>query len=276
MLRLFKIEINKLLQSKTFRVLLVIYSVVYGLGMLLFTKSKLFKLILKDLMEDALNISYNPFAFPDIWIINTYLAQSFTLLAAIIVVVMVVNEFNYRTARQHIIDGLYRWEIVIGKFITVNVVSLIITLLVFVFGTIAGLINEGEGVSTLSKMTGFAYFGAFFMRTLGLLSFAMFLAFWIRRTGISILIFIVLHLGWIATAIRAFVDKTIGDLLPIGAFNRLIRTISPDEELLRTYDQLKLTDIISVAPAGQFIVAAAYISLFVFLSYYVIRKNDLK
>ena len=276
MLRLLKIEINKLWESRAFRVLLGIYAITYSLCLLVFRT--VYKKMEIDGIEQAFELKYNPFAFPDVWIITTFLAQFFTVLAAIIIIVLVVNEFNFRTARQHVIDGLTRMEIVLGKFITVIVVSIIITLLVFVLGTLTGLLNEG-GSSSTSYSTSFQYFFAFFMRTVGLLSFAMFLGMWIRRTGISILLFIVIHYGFIATIFRNIrATEGFGEILPIGVFARLIRGKSLNEfdEVFNNFKDLGLTDYIFIAPTSQFILATVYIGIFVGLSYVVIRKNDLK
>lgn len=274
MLKLFKIEWSKLLQSRSFRVLLGIYVIVYTLFLLVL--SSMFDRFSSDILQEvAKNIDYNPFTFPDIWILTAYLAQPFTLLAAIIVIVLVVNEFDFRTARQHIIDGLTRWEFVLGKFITVVTISVIVTVLIFLLGSFTGLFKDPSNSPTGYGIS-LSYFIAFFVRTVGLLTFAMFLAMWIKRTGVTILIFIVLHLGLFAAIVRNRLDESIGDALPMGTFNRLIRLFRPDDTIIQNYEQLKLTDMILIAPTGQFVVSLIYIAAFVGLSYMVIRRNDLK
>jgi ABC-type transport system involved in multi-copper enzyme maturation permease subunit len=273
MLRLFKIEINKLIQSRAFKVMLGLYMGVFSLFMFLLTGT--FTKLRAEIIDALFKFDYNPFSFPDIWIITFYFAQYFTLLAAIIIVVIVVNEFDFRTARQHIIDGLSRWEIVFGKFIAVLTTAIIITVLVFLLGTLYGISNPVSNSPT-GYATAIGYIFAFFIRTLGLLTFAMFFAFWIKRTGITIILFIVLHLGWIAAIIRRVGNEAIGEILPIGVFNRLLRTFKPDESLIQNYEQLTLTDIFLIAPTSQFVMAAIYIAVFVGLSYVVIRKNEFK
>ncbi len=278
MLRLFKIEINKLWESRAFRVLIGIYVVTYSL-FLMVVRTIYNKMEIQG-VEDALNLSYNPFKFPDVWIITTFMAQYFTILAAIIIIVLVVNEFTFRTARQHVIDGLTRAELVLGKFITVVMVSLIITVLVFLLGSFAGLMNNG-GSSITPHSVAFEYFFAFFFRMLGMMSFAMFLAMWIRRTGVSILLFIVIHYGFIATIFRNIKDtEGFGEILPIGVFARLLRGMPfPklfNENFLENISELGLTDYIYIAPTSQFILALIYIGAFMGLSYLVIKNNDLK
>lgn len=276
MLKLFKIEWSKLLQSRSFKVLLIIYLTTYSLFLLSMSSlhSKLFKSDLFDALSEMVN--YNPFAFPDIWIITTYLAQWFTVLVAIIVVSLVVNEFTFRTARQHIIDGLTRIEFVLGKFIMVVTMAIIVTILIFILGSFTGMVNKGGGVSSAGYGISLGYFFAFFIRTVGLLTFAMFMAMWIKRTGVTVLLFIVIHFGFIATIFRYRVGETLGDLLPMAAFNRLIRTVGATDEVIENYDKMALTDYIFIAPFSSFVVAFLYIGLFVGLSYVVIKNNDLK
>src|ERR1700733_10125075 len=48
------------------------------------------------------------YTFPDIWHTLTYIAGLFNLLLGVLVIILITNEFNFRTVRQNIIDG---WSI---------------------------------------------------------------------------------------------------------------------------------------------------------------------
>jgi ABC-type transport system involved in multi-copper enzyme maturation permease subunit len=273
MLKLLKIEWNKLLPSKSFRWLIAIYIVVFAIY--LFIANTFYEKI--EPLRETLQVTYNPMVFPDVWIISFWLAQPFILLAAIIVIALVVNEFNYRTARQHVIDGLTRWEFVLAKFFTVVLITVICTAIAFLLGTLVGLTNEQSNTPT-----GFgevlAYMAAFFIRGLGLLTFAMFLGMWIKRTGVSILFFIVLHMGFVAMILRFRVEEKLGFIMPIGAMNRLIRNIFffIDDENIETVRNLGLTEIIIAGSGGEMVLVLLYTAAFVGLSYLVIMRKDLK
>ena len=270
-MKLLRIEWNKLLPSRSFRVLIVIYTVVFATFLLIVN---FFFEEIDDLRELA-NLDYNPLIFPDIWVITMWLAQTFTLLPAIIVITLVVNEFNYRTARQHVIDGLTRWEIVAAKFSTVVFMALICTGIIFAIGTVVGLMNSQHGSPT-GYFESFVYIEAFFLRTLALLTFAMFLAFWIKRTGVAILLFIVLHLGFVGTIMKFKISENVGHHMPIVLINRLLHVMKINDETVTNYKNLGLTDVIQTGTTGEFILAVVYIGMFVGLSYAVLVRKDLK
>ena len=276
MLKLFKIEWAKLFPSRAFRVLIGIYTVVFGLFMIILNRiGENFEPV-----EELFQLDYNPFVFPDIWIITFWLARPFVILPAIVVIALTVNEFQFRTGRQHVIDGLSRWEFIMAKFGMVKFMAFICTAIVFIMATLVGLSNSG-GSSPTGMGTTFIYLLAFYIRTLGLLTFAMFLAIWIKRTGVSILFFIVLHMGFIAMWLKFKLEGALGPFMPVGAMNRLVRVPFGDvnEESIGDMDSildLKLTDIILSGSVQEMLMVVLYICIFLGLSYYVIKKKDMK
>lgn len=273
MLKLLKIEWNKLLPSRSFRVLIAIYTAVFAFY--LFIINMFYKQI--EPFRETVQVNYNPMVFPDIWIITFWLAQPFILLAAIIVIALTVNEFNYRTARQHVIDGLTRGEFILAKFLTVILITTICTAVAFIIGTIVGLTNAQNATPT-GFGESLTYMVAFWIRGLGLLTFAMFLATWIKRTGVSILFFIVLHMGFIALWLRFRVDEKLGALMPIGAMNRLIRNVFffIDDDSVESVRSMQLTDVVISGNIQEMIIVLLYVAIFVGLSYFVIMRKDLK
>ena len=145
MIRLIKIETIKLLHSKSFRVL---YGIYLGIFMLLFIslpKLRFFMKIVSSLDKG----NFSPLAFPSIWITCVFLAQFFTVLLGIIMAVLVVQEFTFRTARQNIIDGLSRAEVVLGKVIVIIILAVVSTLVITIIGFFVGRLNSPEGVATV-------------------------------------------------------------------------------------------------------------------------------
>ena len=101
MLKLLRIEWNKLWPSKTFKVLISIY-----IGLFLLFLLILLKVRSLDEVNRLSESFYNPFQFPDAFIIISLFAHKFlSLLPAIIVIVLVCYEYTFKTARQHVIDG---------------------------------------------------------------------------------------------------------------------------------------------------------------------------
>ena len=64
------------------------------------------------------------FSFPGIWHNVTYVAGFFKFFLAILVAILVSGEYEYRTIRQNIIDGMSRLEFFKSKIITLFLISL--------------------------------------------------------------------------------------------------------------------------------------------------------
>lgn len=273
--KLINIEWNKLWPNRTFKVLFGIYAGVFLIFLLAMIKAD----NLRAVNDMAANF-YNPLQFPDVFILVSIFAQVLTLLPCIIVIVLVTNEFQYKTARQHVIDGLTRFEFILCKFIDVKLMALLSTALVIIFGIIVGATSEQSGTGA-TFMQSFAFVIAFFFKTLGFLTFAMFLALWIKRTGLTILLFTVIHTGLFVLLIRNWLDKEIAQFLPISVFNRVI---SLNDSVIGTVQDLfqgkgdvnGAIDIVSVAPIGHFLLIAVYIAGFIGASYFILSRRDLK
>ncbi|MFK5098226.1 hypothetical protein, partial [Klebsiella pneumoniae] len=67
----------------------------------------------------------NPFVFPEVWQTVAYFSSFFVLLPSILVIMLVTNEYTYKTHRQNIIDGWSRNEFLLSKLIDVAIISLV-------------------------------------------------------------------------------------------------------------------------------------------------------
>src|SRR5690554_7774229 len=56
-------------------------------------------------------------------------------------VIIISNEYTYKTLRQHVIDGLSIKKAILGKFLVLLSFSIIITLYTFLTGLLFGLAN---------------------------------------------------------------------------------------------------------------------------------------
>jgi hypothetical protein len=58
----------------------------------------------------------NPFAFPETWHTVAFLSSNFIVIPSLLVIMLVTNEYNYKTHRQNIIDGWSRTDFLKAKF----------------------------------------------------------------------------------------------------------------------------------------------------------------
>ena len=68
--------------------------------------------ILKFLIGD-------PFSFPEAWRTVAYFSSLFVFIPAIVVIMLITNEYTYKTNRQNIIDGWSRNNFITGKLVDV-------------------------------------------------------------------------------------------------------------------------------------------------------------
>ncbi|MDI3320842.1 ABC transporter permease [Pinibacter soli] len=60
----------------------------------------------------------NPFAFNEVWHTVAYFSSWFILFPAIIVIMLITNEYTFKTYRQNIIDGWSRNQFLSAKLLT--------------------------------------------------------------------------------------------------------------------------------------------------------------
>ncbi len=126
------------------------------------------------------------------------------IVLAIMVVISVTNEFQYRTLRQNIIDGLSRAEFLYSKILTNVLLSLMSVVMIFIIGLVTGLIYSPS--PTVSAMlTDLEFFPAYFLEIFFFLSYALMLGLLVQRSGLTIIVLMLSQL--IELIVAAKVDN---------------------------------------------------------------------
>jgi ABC-type transport system involved in multi-copper enzyme maturation permease subunit len=127
----------------------------------------------------------NPFAFPETWHSVAYFSSFFIIVPSILVIMIITNEYTYKTNRQNIIDGWSRNEFITGKILDVAIIALVATLTFFLTATFFGLkVKETEGASWTE---GLQFIPLFLLQTFSQLSIAFLLGFLIKNIYILLL-----------------------------------------------------------------------------------------
>jgi ABC-type transport system involved in multi-copper enzyme maturation permease subunit len=145
--------------------------------------------------------------FPDVWQNLVWISGLFKLVLAIMVVISITNEYQYRTIRQNIIDGLSRWEFLFSKILTNILLSLMSVVMIFLIGLLTGMIYSPE-IQWHYVFTDLEFFPAYFLEIFGFLSYALMLGFMIQRSGLTIVVLMLSHM------IEAIAKVNIDDYLP--------------------------------------------------------------
>ncbi|MBI3137275.1 MAG: ABC transporter permease [Sphingobacteriales bacterium] len=164
----------------------------------------------------------NPFAFPEAWQSVAYFSSWFVFIPAVVVIMLISNEYSFRTHRQNIIDGWGRGQFVTSKLIDVLIISLLITLLYLVVTMVTGYSNLADG--TGDNWSKSYYAGLFALQTFSQLSIAFLIGFLIRKAflALGIFIFYFLILENILVGVFRFKVQDIGRFLPFEISDRII------------------------------------------------------
>lgn len=257
MIKLLNIEFKKIKSYKIFWVCIVLYTTLFPL---LFTSVRSMN-ITSNLKETAFSMMYS---FPDLWHNITYFAGWFNILLYLIMILLVTNEYIFKTLRQNIIDGLSKAEIVLGKLLLGAALSLYSTILVIIVGLISGYSFAGDTFNSELIFSKFSFVGAYFLQTLGYMSFAILLSIIFKRQGFTIIFFII-YTTMIENIISLKVPENIGKFFPLETFSNLIK--NPFSRLIN--------GSVQQAPENVYIIASLiYLVVFSFSSYFILKKTD--
>lgn len=131
----------------------------------------------------------NPFTFPEVFRTVAYASSLFIFIPAILIIMLVTNEYTYKTHRQNIIDGWSRQQFMLGKFIDVTIITLIITATYLLVTLGIGYFNL-EASGTENKWSLVYYTGLFGLQVFSQLSFAFMIGLILRRSFLALSVFI--------------------------------------------------------------------------------------
>lgn len=280
MLRLLKIEWNKIYYYKTTRIFTIIY-----FGMLV-----AFGVILSVIKPKIGGVSLNiaklgMFNFPEIWQNIAYLVAIGKIFIAVILITNVTNEYSNGTLKQNLIDGLSKKEFIFSKLLTNLSFALLSTF--FVFGiTMALGLYFSENKENLMK--GIEYLAAYFFKLNLFFSLCLFLSILLRKTAFAFLgLFVLWMLEGLITTVEVIVKNVLlGDGLEnINPYDFYITNYLPlnASSKLIDFPQLKFEGFVLGGSVFEYTavdwsfvwVSLVYSFLFLFLSYWLLKRRDL-
>jgi len=167
----------------------------------------------------------NPFAFPEVWHSTMYFSSWFMILPAILVIMLVSNEYTYKTNRQNIIDGWSRNQYVWSKLFDVAIIATITTLIAAIVGAVFGFKYSSE--TELSQWSQeMKYIPLFLLQTFSQLSIAFLAGFFLRRSfialGVFLFYFIMLEPAAVAIIKKFSGVPTLANFMPLEVSDKLI------------------------------------------------------
>jgi hypothetical protein len=251
-------ELRKLLPYRTVWVILILYVVLLmgfvGAG--------------SSVTINGQQFGNKLYSFPGLWPRLAYVASYFNLLLGILLIILITDEFQFRTFRQQVIDGRSVADLILDKLGVSAGLAGFSALVVVAIGLYYGL-TRGEAPAPGSITAELGAVLLYAAQALGYLSLAALLAVLVRRSGAAILLFLLyvwvaeplLRFALLPDAIDRFMPtKILGALTPNPAQEVLTQVMGASGELL---------------PTQALPFALGYTALFWLLSYLLLRSRDL-
>lgn len=275
-MKLLTIELKKILPYKTFWIIIGLYFLFLSLGIIMA------EYIVNAMVDDVNKRLPIPlphavlFNFPDIWQNLTFFASiRFVLIfPAIIVIILITNEFTNKTVRQNIVNGMSRSEFILSKLQVVFLISFIISAILMIVMLVLGLIHS-DSQSLAMIFTRFSFVIGFFIQMFTYLCYAFFIAFILRNTGLAIALFTLYTIiiePVIYFLLRApfMWENKVYTYLPVNAVIRIVEY--PSIPALKKLMNFELQDQVSLLSCSIPLIYAVVMIAIVYLTFH---KRDL-
>ena len=282
MMRLFSIEWFKLKHHRFFWIGMGLFLVLLSALLVYFGK---FELPIKvesdgsfegEMMSGLIPKTFEEAGFyqmPYLWQNGTYLAGFFKFIPAFLMLFFMSSEFEYRTYRQNVIDGLSVGEFFISKLYSLLLFSFLSTLAVGL--TILFLASSYNDLQEVDLLQQSEFLLALFMEIFFLLSMAMFLGLWVKRSAVAIIILIMYYYvvepvtGWV---VDNYLGLAISDYIPTRPSRQLIPQPFARMFSVRMFSKLEELDQLNW---GTFSLSFAYSLAFLGAAFGLLKKRDL-
>jgi ABC-2 type transport system permease protein len=276
MIKLLRLELRKILTYKTFWVIIGLYFLFLASG-----------IILAELIINNWVIEMNRqlpiplpririYFFPDIWQNLAFFAsiRYILIFPAIIVIILITNEFTFKTIRQNVVTGMSKKEFLLSKLSFILLLSLFITvilkLVIFTLG-----ITHSEVTSFSQIVTKASFIYGFFVILFSFLIISFFFGFIFRNTGLAIALFTlyVLIIEPILSGVSKIPSLHLGKLshyLPVNAALNVIEY--PYIPVLKTLMGLHIQESVSLMDCA---IPLVYSAILIGIVFFVMIKKDL-
>ncbi|MFK7810766.1 MAG: ABC transporter permease subunit [Saprospiraceae bacterium] len=268
MLYFLKIEWKKFYKNTVFRVLAILYMLVMpGIFTLLYIVPK---------PEIAQNEMQGFFMFPNIWKYVGFLGNwSVFFLFGFAMILSITTEYSNKTLRQNIITGMTRRDFFLSKLTWAIALSIGATTYYALTCTVIGFLQTDTFY--LSKfLQEINYVPRFFLMSLGFMSIAFLFGLLFRRTGLSLVIYLMYNIALeplfrYAVHMRFFKNKSM-HFYPMNSMEDLVPV--PFVEMLDEFmTENKFTFLLE--PSEAILTAGVYTVLIFGCCYWLLQRRDL-
>jgi hypothetical protein len=267
MLHLLKVDLKKLLDYRTFWIIVGLYFFTLCMGAA--SGMEFLKWLARTIegFGQSINITRIPlYHFPDIWQNLAWSGGLLKMGLAIMTVISITNEFTYRTVRQNIIDGLSREQFLVSKVMTNIVLAALSMVMVLLIATVTGLIYSPH-LDFPYGFTGLGFYPAYFLEVFAFLSFALMLGIFIQRSGLTIILLLNSYL--IELIIKENIDEFVPSLIQFFPLESIMNLVPMP---FARYAFQEIRDYVTIESVG---IALVWAFLFNYFAYLKLKKSDI-
>jgi ABC-type transport system involved in multi-copper enzyme maturation permease subunit len=267
MLHLLKIDLKKLTGYRTFWVVCGLYFVTLAFSTA--SGMELLKWLARTFEDFGSNLNINRiplYHFPDVWLNLIYFSGLFKIVLAIMTVISITNEFQYRTLRQNVIDGLSRWEFLATKMLTNVLLSFLSVAMILIISFVTGLIYTPV-INWDFVFADMEFLIAYFIEIFAFLSYALMLGMLIQRSGLTIILLLLSHM--LEIIVRENVDEYVPWLIPYFPMESISNLVPLP---LKRYAFQEIRDYLTFSSIA---IALGWTFLFNYFSYLKLKRSDI-
>jgi len=211
--------------------------------------------------------------FPAAWDNLVYIASYLNFLIGLMVIISITNEYQYRTFRQHIVDGLSKLNVWVAKYLYALLLVIFSCLFVAISVIIFGSMNATTG--TNGVFDGIKIIYKYFIQLIGYVTLAMFMSILFRNTALAAIIY-VLYVWFLEFLLSfAFFHKSTNMYIASYFPKALFSSIVPKPPLLTFASNMAGLNTNGPSEQMTLILSCIYILVFAGGSYFLIRARDL-
>jgi ABC-2 type transport system permease protein len=214
MFHLLKIEWLKVKNYRTFWILLALY--ILSMGGFNYIIEQIYNT--KPRQADML-LQESPYKFPELWQTLTYFSSFLTFIPGLLMILLITNEYSFKTHRQNVIDGMSRTQFVLVKMVVLVLLALLATLIVLITTLLFGAFNHTSPTTANAQFIIY-----FFIQALSYSFVALLLGLLFRRSGLAIGVYFLYVLVFdelIAQLLKKYVGL-VGYYMPLESNDVLI------------------------------------------------------
>ncbi len=267
MFRLLQIEIKKALNFKAIWWLSLLYFGV--MAVMLFGVEAFINGVVSDAGENLpITIpGVSLYSFPNVWHNLAYLASFLKIFMAIISIILVTNEYSYKTIKQQVLHGLSRYELFWAKVLLNLSIALFATFVLAIIAAILGFRNT-ETVTWANFTEKISFLLAYFYEIFAYISLGFVIATLVHRSGFAIGI-LMLYAFIIDPILDYKLPGNWGDYLPVQSIGDTIQL--PNSQLMRLFG-IEFQEYVAT---NDILIAGAWILVFHLIVLWYYKKKDL-